>query len=230
MENASDKAKVTEIREAGAGGSNPLSPTIIFNTKYDVEADSNHAKLCQDDSQIRGTKGGLVPMTSLSMFVENQEKYRPLFLSYVAIKSPDDCWIWTGGRSTNNYGKYCPHHGLSFTAHRVSYVLHHGIDPGELQVLHKCDNPPCVNPNHLFLGTVTDNRRDAANKRRLHFQKVSYGGEKNGQAVLSREDVINILELGRLGWKNTWLAKVFPVSHVQIARIRKGQSWNIIQS
>jgi len=78
------------------------------------------------------------------------------------------CWVWTAGTNRQGYGQimcagprgWCPQ-----KAHRISWLLHHGTMP-ELCVLHACDNPRCVRPDHLFLGTVEDNNRDMRNKGR----------------------------------------------------------------
>jgi len=87
------------------------------------------------------------------------------FWAYVKPGSPDECWEWQGCRQPSGYGI------VSFDtkqtlAHRVSYLLHYGVEPGDHFVCHTCDNPPCVNPAHLFIGTHTDNVRDMVAKDR----------------------------------------------------------------
>jgi len=77
------------------------------------------------------------------------------------------CWIWTAGLSTAGYGKIATGNGsTSVYSHRVSWELHSGPIPDGLWVLHKCDNPKCVNPEHLFLGTAQDNLGDMRMKGR----------------------------------------------------------------
>jgi hypothetical protein len=81
------------------------------------------------------------------------------------VKS-DGCWLWGGGRSENGYGAFY-WHGKQTGAHRVAYELVHGSIASDMLVLHKCDNPPCVNPDHLFLGTPQDNMTDKTIKGRI---------------------------------------------------------------
>ncbi len=82
------------------------------------------------------------------------------------------CWIWTRGCNSKGYG-YAFHNGVTLSAHRLSYMLHHGPIPAGYYVMHACDFPPCVNPWHLSVGTPADNTRDAVRKQRTshHFTK-----------------------------------------------------------
>lgn len=80
---------------------------------------------------------------------------------------PDACWPYTGKRDSDGYGQV-RYAGRRPHASRVAYIFTHGAIPGELQVLHRCDNPPCCNPAHLFLGTNADNMTDKARKGRCN--------------------------------------------------------------
>jgi len=89
------------------------------------------------------------------------------------VEMTDGCWLWTGSRNSKGYGLIDDNSGRSLRAHRVSWKIHFGpISPG-LQVLHKCDNPPCVNPAHLFLGSSLDNTRDCISKNRFPSKLTS---------------------------------------------------------
>ena len=77
------------------------------------------------------------------------------------------CWIWTGAKKSTGYGKVKVNN-RDWLAHRYSYYISTGIEPGNLLVCHHCDNPPCVRPNHLFLGTSSENALDSSRKGRHH--------------------------------------------------------------
>lgn len=81
------------------------------------------------------------------------------------LKVESGCWEWQAAKGHKGYGK-CKYFGETL-AHRVSFIIHHGPLLGsKMCVLHKCDNPPCVNPDHLFIGTLDDNNKDRAAKGR----------------------------------------------------------------
>jgi hypothetical protein len=87
------------------------------------------------------------------------------FWDKVIILGENDCWNWCAFKNKRGYGKYYLD-GKKVYAHRYSYIMHHGDIPEGLCILHKCDNPSCVNPNHLFLGTHKDNTQDMISKGR----------------------------------------------------------------
>jgi hypothetical protein len=91
----------------------------------------------------------------------------------------DGCWKWTGKKDAFGYGVVQLGRELPRTgAHRVSWELNYGEIPNGLHVLHKCDNPECTNPEHLFVGTALDNVRDAQRKGRLKVASKGWKGER----------------------------------------------------
>lgn len=94
-----------------------------------------------------------------------------LFDTAVSVDDATGCWVWTGALSSRGYGVVYAH-GRHIGAHRVALALA-GVEPGGMFVMHKCDNPPCVNPDHLSLGTPADNIRDSVQKGRHYKQAIT---------------------------------------------------------
>lgn len=130
------------------------------------------------------------------------------------------CWEYQGFRDKPGYGRISLG-GRSFGAHRLSYAFHNGVDPGKLLVCHKCDNPPCFNPDHLFLGTIADNAADMVRKNRQHKQL----GETNSNRKLDEPLVLDIVAKIKQGMSNTAIARTLPVTHHQVSLIRLGRNW-----
>lgn len=139
------------------------------------------------------------------------------FWAAVDRSDPDGCWVWTGRR----------HHGYGVTtvtgrdegAHRVSYTLAVGPIPDGLGVLHHCDNPPCVRPSHLFVGTQADNNRDMEQKGRA--PKVF--GEAHWKARLTEEQVRAIRRMRGVG--PTAIARQLGATRSAVRHVLAGNSW-----
>lgn len=143
------------------------------------------------------------------------------------------CWEWNRAQSANGYGSVSFGRALrSVGAHRVAYFLHHGVQPGELCVCHSCDNPICVNPDHLWLGTKGDNNRDMDAKGRRRAGPHIGGdhpwlrphniGSANPNAKLT-EDVV--LRIRASDLTNDALAAELGMSAHTIRDVRRGRSW-----
>jgi hypothetical protein len=155
------------------------------------------------------------------------------FWKFVDRKNPDDCWIWSGGKNNKGYGRISNKEG-STLAHRVSFELFNSDIPNKLEVLHTCDNPPCVNPNHLYLGTHLENMMDMASKNRS-ARNNSHGththpesickGERNGRSKLIKTQAENIRIQFSNGLSVKSLSINFNVSKRTISRIISGESW-----
>src|SRR5512138_3094264 len=118
-----------------------------------------------------------------------------------------DCWEWSANRLPSKYGLFNVRLGKSVLAHRVAYELAKEPIPDGMCVLHRCDNPPCVNPDHLFLGTDADNTRDRVQKGR------AASGERNSQAKLTPALVMAIRRAAARGVTAAAMARAAGVSH-----------------
>ena len=142
------------------------------------------------------------------------EKYR--------VDEASGCWVWTGNKNANGYGVIAGDEGRyrhQRRAHRVSWELLHGPLDKSVFVCHRCDNPPCVNPDHLFIGGPAENQADRVQKGR------TTRGDKHPQAKLTALDVRKIRMVAQLGIPQHMIAKVFSVSRTNISAIIGGRSW-----
>ena len=117
------------------------------------------------------------------------------FESFVSPEPNTGCWLWAGNVNRKGYGSVSIRRSTNDAAHRVSWRLHRGEIPFTFWVLHKCDVPSCVNPDHLFLGTCADNLQDMARKGRQVFQRhpeKAPRGRRNGNAKLDELQVMAI--------------------------------------
>lgn len=132
------------------------------------------------------------------------------------------CWIWNSVKSQCGYGQISVE-GKAVRAHRFSYLIYHDKIPKGKFVLHVCDTPLCVNPNHLFLGTQKDNVQDCISKGRFTV------GSRNGISKLTEKDVIKIRSLygkyGHKGLVQRKIAKMFNVSRILISDITRRKTW-----
>lgn len=132
------------------------------------------------------------------------------------------CLEWQGARDGEGYGR-TQQRGKVWMANRLSWVLSHGPIPAGLEVCHRCDNPPCVNPEHLFLGTHQDNMRDAIAKGR--FKIAGLPGVTNLSAKLNDEQVREIRALAEQGVSQRTLARRFGVTQSTVWRIVRRHKW-----
>ncbi len=150
---------------------------------------------------------------------------------YASPEALSGCWLWTGALDGHGYGHFWMD-GEIMKAHRASWILHRGAIPDGKWLLHRCDNPACVNPIHLFLGDRTANMRDMAAKGRQVFQ-VSPERAARGSGVfgsrLEEGQVATIKrELAR-GVSLARIAREYGVCKATIGHIRSGKNWAHIQ-
>jgi len=144
------------------------------------------------------------------------------------------CWTWTAGRHPQGYGIFSDEGRVSVRANRKAYQLTNGEIPDSLWILHKCDNPPCVNPEHLESGTPSENTRSAVRRGRLKpFHRVGplpgVQGEKHGMAKLTNEDVLIMRALFAVGEATKkQLASEFCVTPHYVSKILRRDIWKHI--
>lgn len=138
----------------------------------------------------------------------------------VKKSNPEDCWEWQGSITSAGYGGIrIKFDGKTWNyAHRFSFYLSFGVDPAKLCVCHKCDNPKCVNPSHLFLGTIAENSADMTSKNR-HL------GERSGFTKLNEEMVYEIKKMLRAGESQARIAAKFGVHKTSITKINTKKIW-----
>lgn len=140
---------------------------------------------------------------------------------------PDACWPWLALRNRKGYG-YVRYEGQMAIASRVAWILCHGPIPNGVQVMHRCDNPPCCNPSHLALGTNKDNSDDMMRKGR-HRLRPPFG-EAHWCAKLSLADVAAIREQRTRGVPISQVAAAFGVSESTVSEVANGKRWRHVSS
>ena len=144
--------------------------------------------------------------------------------------NPEKCWNFQANKGAK-YPKLAFHrNGKQFdiSGTRLAYFLHYNVDPIGKVVCHKCDNRRCCNPNHLFLGTYSDNSKDMISKGR--GEKQFEGGEKHHNSRLSTDDVIAIKKLHSEGKsKMTDIAKMYKIDPSAISRVINNKRWKHLQ-
>lgn len=151
------------------------------------------------------------------------------FVSHADRAGDEECWPWSGSRLPEGYGLFWDGTRRNderkspriVRTHRWIYEQHHGKIPAGLKICHTCDNPPCVNPAHLFMGTQADNMRDMISKGRADNR-----GERNGRSKLTREIVREIrrISTGKHG-EATEFARMYGVTTATISKIILGRTW-----
>lgn len=130
---------------------------------------------------------------------------------------PDACWPWKAMRDPLGYGKLNAR-GMGTMAHRLTWMVHNGEIPVGMIVCHRCDNPPCCNPAHLFLGTNADNMADKVAKGR----QSRLPGEKSGTAKLTWEKV---REIRAAAGPYKPIAMFYGISETNVCMIKNGHTW-----
>ena len=147
------------------------------------------------------------------------------FWSKVEKRGPGECWEWTGAKNEHGYGVMRPEgrrHGPTIKAHRVALILA-GRDVEGLVACHRCDNPPCVNPAHLFLGTQKQNVAD------MHAKGRGNHGTRNGASKLSEPDIALIRAWSALRLPRRPVMDGYGIAPNTYNNVAKGKTWRHVQ-
>lgn len=154
-----------------------------------------------------------------------EEAIKEKLKSNIEIDSITNCWKWRKCKDKDGYGFVRIGGGARklYRAHRISYELFIGCIPAQRQVLHKCDNPSCINPEHLFLGTQQDNMTDCVTKGRRPRE------EKHYKHVLDEDSVRTIRNLSALGLRPSDIGKQLGVNRGVVQMVVGGHNWKWVK-
>jgi hypothetical protein len=142
---------------------------------------------------------------------------------WARVDKSGDCWIWTGARASTGYGHFSTK-GKDTYAHRFAFEMTYGAVLPGMCICHTCDNPPCCNPKHLFVGTTADNMADRDRKGRSRI--IGRPGERNHIAKLTWTQVREIRAIyAQGGYTQRRLARMFGISNGNVAAILQGKTW-----
>jgi len=175
--------------------------------------------VCKTAGGVDTERKGL-PMP-VGVYVRKKRPIAERFWPNIICDLNSRCWLWTGSVFANGYGSFHLNGHTEYT-HRVSWLIHHGEMP-DGWVLHRCDTPRCVRPDHLFLGDHEANMADMVTKGR------SRRGERTNLAKLTEQQVIGLLARHKAGESRTSLATKYGLDYSTICYIVRGDSWAHLQ-
>ncbi len=166
---------------------------------------------------MAGHEDNTLDAETLALFANAPERF------VRKLRREGECVVWHGPRQKWGYGRVV-FERKQWGAHRLAYTLHYGAIPEGMHVLHYCDNPSCVNPNHLWLGTNMQNRQDSVAKGRHAY------GSRITQSKLSPEQVAEIRERYKNGERQPFLASCYGVAQSTISKIVRQYRWSSVPS
>jgi HNH endonuclease len=198
-----------------------------FEDLAEIEAKAERAEQAEKET---ARLGGLTPLPR----TEFREKF------WERVNRGEGCWEWQGRRQHNGYGRlWVVDTKSEQAAHRVAWQVTYGFIPDGIQVCHRCDNPPCCNPDHLFLGTKHDNMQDCAGKGRNVMQQKpelsslarprnpehQVRGERQGSSKLTADQVRAIRAMRASGRPSSEIAARFGISAGHVRKVSAGRAW-----
>lgn len=192
------------------GDSNPRSDSLLDSRGSDLAISTLEITrhLAFDPIEFR---------LAVEYLIASADKLPQRFLTKIGVTG-NGCWEWCGSRREDGYGFFLVD-GQTTSPARFAWEAINGLIPDGLNACHYCDNPPCCNPQHLFLGTQAENLADRNSKGRHAY------GIRNGAAKLSDTTVRQARERHAQGWTFRTLAKEYGVDHRAIERAVKGETW-----
>lgn len=196
------------------------APLSITNSYYLAAASSRGAQSCMTGSRAKSSPSVVARISHADRLMRR------------VIQTSDGCWEWTGERR-GGYGRVCIN-GKKIQAHRLSYSVFVGDVPPEMFVCHRCDNPCCLNPTHLFLGTTQDNMDDCRRKNRTasghrstaaRYPERVARGERHPCAKLSIEQVQAIRRDTR---PQKEIAREFGIYQSAVSKIKNRKRWAVL--
>jgi len=177
----------------------------------------NHTenKFCSKDCYCK--------FSSMSRKIPVDEEY---LINHIKVNKKTNCWNWIGFKDKDGYGKIRQgRFEKEQRAHRISYIIFKEDFDRSLIVCHKCDNPSCINPDHLFIGTHSINHRDMQSKNRSNYAI----GERHGRSILKKEDVLTIKKMRHDNISVKKISKKFGISISYIYELLRNEKWSHLE-
>lgn len=193
--------------------------TYVGDRKSECICDCGNKKIISESNLQSGNIKSCGCLRSIHRKNYDEDMKQKLFSK---IKQVNDCWEWQGSLHRQGYGNF-PYKNSGQLAHRVSWILFNGEIPSGMNICHKCDNPPCVNPDHLFVGSYQDNINDMFRKGRKNHQ-----GENHPKVKLSSSQVLEIRELLNKKITQEEICKKYGITNGHVGSIKHKRTWKLI--
>lgn len=194
----------------------------VHSKKYKCICDCGKEKIANTVSLVYGHTRSCGCISSVTRRDYDQFSLEKLKKSINILSS--GCWEWEKSKHRQGYGHF-PYKGKIELAHRISWILHNGKIPEHVCVCHRCDNPSCCNPDHLFLGNTQDNCLDKEAKNRGNQPK----GSKHYNSKLKENQIIQMRNLREKGFTYLEISKKFGISRCHVGLIIRRECWKHVK-